>query len=407
MTRMLAVSSLPLDDVQQFCIVLGILYIVECFWWLRGSSCRLYATPFTEWSEVPGDTPRVDAWRFGLANPLPWNQSFAAETFPFPFDAETLLLPTLDPITCQERYEALPFESIKAITSSERDVFVDMRAVGSFSSTAFAHSTASRLERIRSACVDERHHIAESIIDEIWDCRKAKSHLTAWRKATRCLRDWGGHLTILCLVAGPFTWGCRHWLPQNVPFVLVTMCAVVWFSIAIMGMRIDRRFFPHDSNTGVHLAVAFVSPATAMRLYDTLGRDVMAEYEPLVATLVANDGHGVRATVAAFLRDILFPSGGQTVTASNEASQNTVDTTTGWFRSRMGQHARQAVREWGIDSDALLMQLPVEQGMNTYCPRCTRQFIMTKGECGFCVVPLFAFNATHRLAHTSAEHESS
>ena len=407
MNRTLAVSSLPLDDAQQICVVLGILYIVECFWWLRGNSCRLYAIPFADWNEVPGDVPRVDAWRFGLANPLPWNESFAAETFPFPFDAGTLLLPAFDPIACQERYEPLPFESIKAITSSERDVLVDMRTVGSFSSTAFAQSTASRLERIRSACVGERPRIAEGIIEELWDCRKGKSHLTAWRQATRCPREWGGYLTVLGLVVGPIVWGCRHWLPHYVPLVLIVVCAVVWFAIAIMGMRIDKRFFPCDSNVGVHRAITFVSPATAMRLYDTLGRDVMANYEPLVVTLVTGGGHRDNTTAAAFLRDVLYPSGGQTVTAGDEASQKTVDTTIGWFRSRMGLHARQAVRESGLDPESLLMHVPVEQGVSTYCPRCSRQFIMPEGECSFCAVPLLAFNATHRLAHTSAEHESS
>ena len=406
MNRTLAVSSLPLDDAQQICVVLGILYIVECFWWLRGNSCRLYAIPFADWNEVPGDVPRVDAWRFGLANPLPWNESFAAETFPFPFDAGTLLLPAFDPIACQERYEPLPFESIKAITSSERDVLVDMRTVGSFSSTAFAQSTASRLERIRSACVGERPRIAEGIIEELWDCRKGKSHLTAWRQATRCPREWGGYLTVLGLVVGPIVWGCRHWLPHYVPLVLIVVCAVVWFAIAIMGMRIDKRFFPCDSNVGVHRAITFVSPATAMRLYDTLGRDVMANYEPLVVTLVTGGGHRDNTTAAAFLRDVLYPSGGQTVTAGDEASQKTVDTTIGWFRSRMGLHARQAVRESGLDPESLLMHVPVEQGVSTYCPRCSRQFIMPEGECSFCAVPLLAFNATHRLSPASVEQES-
>jgi hypothetical protein len=169
----------------------------------------------------------------------------------------------------------------------------------------------------------------------------------------------------------------------------------------------DRQaFFSRDSNEGVHRAIAFVSPATAMRLYDTLGRDVMAEYEPLVVTLVTGGGQRDSTTAAVFLRDLLYPSGGQTVTAGDEATQTTVDTTMGWFRSHMGFYARQAVRESGLDPESLLMHVPVGQGVSTYCPRCSRQFIMPEGECGFCTIPLLAFNATHRLSHARAEHDS-
>lgn len=407
MTCMLAVSSLPLDDVQQICLVLGILYLAECLWWLRGNAYRLYASPFTAWSEAPGDAPRVNAWRFGLANPLPGTESFAAETFPFPFDAVSLLLPRFDAVTCRECFEVLPFDAIEAITSSERDVLFGTRTVGSFSSTAFAQATASRLERIRSAAAVERAEIAESIVADIWDYHKAKSRLDAWRKAARFLREWGATLSVLGLGAAPLAWACRHWLPQNLPLILVAMCVVLWFAVAIRGMLLHGDFLPPDGKTAMHRTIACLSPATAMRLYDTLGRDVLAAYEPLVVALLSGSGHRDTTTTAAFLRDALHPAGGPTVAASDAAAQETVDKTIDWFRSRMGRHARQAVRKSGLDPDALLTQLPIEQGVCTYCPRCSRQFTTPGGVCGFCSQPLLAFDAARGRSNIGPDTESS
>ena len=122
---MLAVSFLPFDDVEHLFLVLWGLYAVECAWWLRGNARRIYGDPLADFSDDPLDGPQVDTWRLGFANPMPWCDSYMAESHPFPFDCTQFLLPETDPANGTERYRAVAFDAIGPVSASDRSVLCD------------------------------------------------------------------------------------------------------------------------------------------------------------------------------------------------------------------------------------------------------------------------------------------
>jgi hypothetical protein len=377
----LAVSFLPFDDVEQLFLILWGLYAVECAWWLRGNARRIYGDPLADFSDDPLDGPQVDTWRLGFSNPLPWCDSYTAESHPFPFDGTRFLLPETDPANGMERYRAVAFDTIGPVTASDRSVLCDGLEFGQFSAPVFAQAVATRLERVRCAPPHERCRVAEDTIERAWDFSAAKNRLAHWRQVSRTARRLGGALAILVLALAPAAWILRTRLPQDVLIVMACTCIVLWLAAAIAGCRV--------SPSGLHGAMPFLSPATAMRLYDTLGRDSLLEFEPLVVALATASGRR-RSGIAAYLRDAINPmrpSGHYDDAAGSDTSTETLE----WFRAKTARCARQAVEDAGLCVDELLEQVADSDRSLSYCPRCARQFVQAIGQCEWCSLSLKPF----------------
>lgn len=370
--------GVPLDEVQQIWLVLLVLFVVECAWWLRGDARRLYAGRFAGWSDRPEDAALRDAWRLGFANPLPWSESFAAQAWPFPCDAEQLLVPTLDTATGATGWEGVPFAAFARATSQEHDVLLDDRVVGRFWSADFATLAAARLEALRSATAERRPTAIGALVDELFDVPGATDRLAALRRSLRPLREAAGWLTLLGLGAAPLAWTFRRHLPGSVPATLAALAVGLWLVAVIATLLIPRRQLPAAAGRLGHRLLGLLSPATAMRMPDTLARDALVAHEPLVVALVTR-GRSVDLA-AAYLRDILHapqPPGAADVTATLER-----------FRDRVRPAAEAAVRAAGCDPERLVAAPAPQPDARGWCPRCARQFVQPEGTCASCGVPL-------------------
>jgi hypothetical protein len=393
-------SSLPLDDVQQVLLILAILYVVECSWWVRGACRRLFAAPFAAWSDLPPDLPEADAWRLGFSNPLPWMAAYSGENFPFPFSGEALLIPIVDASTGREQYQVLPFSSMARVSASETHVLVDGQSVGSFSSRAFADITASRLERIRSVPVDERAHVADRVLAEMHDVAQAADRLNEWLVASAGIRVCGGLLAIVAIGLGPLVWTIRASLPASVPLGVLVVAVVLWACTAVLSLAIPSRVLADVHNTVGHRLIAFLSPATAMRLHDTLGRDVLVRFSPLVIALLGTMRRCDAPLASCYLRASIYPTHLPEVEHADEADRELAARALRWFHDRTAFHSRYAVTASGRDPEVLLTVVAPEPGVESYCPRCARTFIKPVGVCWFCQLPLAGLASTAASSDT-------
>ena len=378
---MLAVSFLPFDDVEHLFLVLWGLYAVECAWWLRGNARRIYGDPLADFSDDPLDGPQVDTWRLGFANPMPWCDSYMAESHPFPFDCTQFLLPETDPANGTERYRAVAFDAIGPVTASDRSVLCDGLVIGQFSAPTFAQAVATRLEQVRCASPRDRRRVAEDTIKRAWDFSAAKNRLAHWQRVSLTARRLGGALAILVLALAPAAWIVRSRLPRGMLITMALTCIVLWLAAAIAGCRV--------SPSGLHGAMPFLSPAAAMRLHDTLGRDSLLEFEPLVVGLVTVSWRR-RSIVAAYLRDALNPigiSGDYAEYVSTDTATKTLE----WFRAKTAMCACHAVEDAGLCVGGLLEQVADSDRSLSYCPRCARQFVQAIGQCRWCSLNLRQF----------------
>lgn len=370
--------GVPLDEVQQIWLVLIVLYVVECAWWLRGDARRLYTGGLTGWSDRPEDATLRDAWRLGFAAPLPWSESFAAQAWPFPCDAERLLVPTLDAATGTTGWDVVPFTAFARATSREREVLLDDRVVGRFWSADFAALAAARLEAIRAASPARRPAAIDALVSDLYDLPGAGERLAALRRALAPLNAAAGWLTLVGLGAAPLAWTFRRSLPSPVPATLAALAVGLWLVAAVAALLLPRGRLPAEAGRLGHRLLALLSPATAMRMPDTLSRDALVAHEPLVVALVTR---GRRAELpAAYLRDILHapqPPGPADVAATLDR-----------FRERVRPAAEAAVRAAGCDPTALVAAPAPQPDARGWCPRCARQYVQPQGTCAGCGVAI-------------------
>ena len=392
-----AVLPLPLDDVQQIFVVLAVLYLVECIWWVRGDACRLFRRPWERWSDIPGDAPLSSTWRFGSSNPLPWSEAFAAERFRFPFDVKRVLVPVLVAGTGKERYEAVAFDDLAPVEARERDLLFGGRIVANFTSHHAAEVVADRLERLRTAAVTERRNVAEEILKEAWDVAAARDVVTRWRSMSAAVRDYGSTLTILSLVVAPVAYVFRAHVPEWGLYALLAVCVVTWLATAGSALRLRPEPLTGLRVTGVHRWAVLFSPASAMRYYDTVGREVLWRFEPFVVTLVLGpEGQPSRAAVA-HLRDALYSAHRPAIDQTAADAAQTA-ATLDWYLAETRGSAMQACLDAGFDLPDLLRETTDDESVRTYCPRCGRHYTATGGECDLCglaLVPIGMIPAAH------------
>lgn len=375
-----ALFALPLDDAEQLFVVLGALYLLECCWWVRGDTQRLFTGWFSRWSSLPPHSPSVATWRLTFANPVPWSESYAAERLSLALDGHRVLVPQLDPSSGGERFVSWEWDSLETVVAAGREVRSGLSLIGSYSSGSVAAAIADRLERVRSAPRGDRMSMAETVIAESWDSHAAFARLRGWRRTVWFVDALGGLLALLGLVAGPCVHAGRVLLPADLPFILVILSLGLWMATAVAGAAIPASQMPADPDARKHRWTAFLSPASAMRLADRLGRDLLAGYEPLVVALVCGHPRTVDPVAVEWLRDSVHPAFPPGVSDTSAVE------TLRWYQDRRAACAQRAVVAAGFDPGTWLGAPTPDRDAVAYCPRCHRQFVDTTAVCCGCGV---------------------
>lgn len=380
----LAFSGLPIDDVQQIFVVLGVLYTVECAWWLYGESRRMFTRPCHAWSDLPGWALVPDGRRLSASVPLPWVAGVTTERFAFPFDHERILVPTLDPATGEEPYVQHALDELGPVRAVGRTINAGSLALRDVGTEAVAAATARRLERVRAAAHAERPRVAEEILAEIWSQPAAAARWRSWWRSSALLRNLGGVLTVAGLLLGPLVHATTGSLPAGLPLAFLAVFLALWAATALAGLVTERAALPAEARGLQHVLISCVTPAGAMRLFDTLGRDVLAGYEPLVTACAVRGTNDSTAVVEAWLRDAVHPLRRTAAEPADPVVQATLER----YRERTARLARAAVATAGLDADALLAPPAGEPDVTGYCPRCCRGFTGPATRCTDCGLPV-------------------
>src|SRR5262249_32670300 len=129
-----------------------------------------------------------------------------------------------------------------------------------------------------------------------------------------------------------------------------------------------------------HLAMMVVSPPAAVRAHDTMGRELLADMNPLAAASVLLAPEPLRQFVLRVIADLEHP---------REPICPTVDelarATESWFRERQLSLSRDFATSQGLEPANLLVAPSAEDSdCHTYCPRCRTQYVVREGTCEAC-----------------------
>lgn len=335
---------------------------------------------FSSWSDVPGDFPKTEARRLGFVNPFPFAETYSSEPFPFPFDGEVLLVPAADGGSAVGRYKTVLIDDLLPVYSEDCRVYSGDHCLATLSSKTAALFVAEQVEFLRSAAAEQRRSMAEMLLERLWCFNAAHSRFQLWRTASWSVRVSGGFLAVAMLGFGPLAWGLSVSAPGILRGCVVGASAAAWGWTAIASWFLPRECLPHGTPAGAYRLVALVSPASAMRLYDNLGRHVLIGFEPSIVALVTGGADGPESVAASWLRDAINPSHRPLLDPDDIRGLAAL----AWFESHSATHAYKAVLAAGGDPQRLLASSTFPADCRSFCPRCLRQFTAVSTECRLC-----------------------
>jgi len=160
--------------------------------------------------------------------------------------------------------------------------------------------------------------------------------------------------------------------------IVVFVPAILWMAIALVVTtsialalefrRLHRELFSkaEDTRFKATLTIA-LSPISAIRACDTLGRDLVANYHPVaVAATICSDAE-FGALAGEQLRQGKF---------SAFASQ--------WYQKKLEGLIEQVILQKGLQPERLLAPSAQMSGCIVYCPRCFAQYVAERSTCADC-----------------------
>lgn len=385
-----------MSGVQELFIALIVLYLFECVLVVRRDMLlirslglgKFKATPAVN---LPGSPER--ALFFSMPAP-PLGAVYLTQSSPLTFTSDGVSTRRAEHFGCES--EALepatftPFEDVKSVRADGVAVKVNDEAVAQLCTPAVARALAVQIDELRStpdAALRER--LILRALDARFDVDAARTR----REETE--RDaWT--LLVLCNLLCGFLFGVvpltvwRSGLGGTWVMLLIALVGL-WACIAAEFVRVHRRLAPEASaDRRQRFAVICCTPLSAVRAYESLLRDRLADFHPLVVAAVTCETADARDLAAAMLRDIEFPC--RALDAADGSMQ--ADNAAAWTRTQVRDRIVGIVRELEMSEQAAL-SAPQPDGADSiaYCPRCHTQFVRNVDACPHCPgVPVRAFD---------------
>lgn len=378
-----------ISDGQTLLFILALLYLTECWSWVKKQSVAFASNSGKRW--------RVTSPKSWLGNsnggmlPLspvpPPGRVFLSHLLPISispagvcaFNSQTL--PWGARSTTQTG-EFVPFSAINKSTADGAYLLFNGQKFTKCITPKQAKALADLITELSAAKSARRESILRSWLVKQFDTKEATN---AWRET----EDAVGPIRWLCSLAFVFMFVAT---PVAVSFLglerliipLAAAMVLLAAQIGFMFYRAHRKLFPRESQERLENVVKMIlCPPVSLRAADVLTRNALSEYNPLVVASVlksADDERFVRGVVLDLEHPLL-----------HEITEEHAVETVNWMGAEQLRLCREYVKRVGLAN--LFGPTEREGDSLSYCPRCSVQFVMSKGDCPDCPgVALVAFN---------------
>jgi hypothetical protein len=364
-----------MSELQILFAVFVVLYLLQCVAWVPQDCVAFRATLFSGWKqELEGFRLAAARIRGVPGNPLPPLRGVAVCQPP---------LVAVSPLGAA-RYAAgspayLPFEGMREITVSGKDVRIGGNAFVSAGSPAEAARLAAWLENLRTMPEKKRAQAIEKRLAAALDFGKASERFAEFERATRILA-WActalfAYLFLFLPLIIDAVGLSRAW-----PVLLAVLVVMVGF-IGWQFRRAHKQLHPEEGDTRwTALMTIMLSPVAAIRANDVVLRDLFASFHPLATARVLCPPDEFRRVAAQTLRDITFP-----IPATTSGEEDPGAQCESWFRERLSAAIRRFLIAAELQAEALLAPpAPSSPHSVSYCPRCCQQYALPRGACADC-----------------------
>ncbi|HKR12455.1 MAG TPA: hypothetical protein VJT15_10380 [Pyrinomonadaceae bacterium] len=389
-----------ITDGQTLLFILALLYLTECFIWVKKQSVAFVSNSGKRWRVT---TPK--SWLGNanggalMLNPLPPpGRVFLSHLLPISisptgvcaFNSQTL---SWGARSTTQTGEFVLFSAINKATADGAHLLFNGEKFTKCVTPKQAKALADLIGEVSAAKLSKREALLRAWLAKQFDTKQA---VNVWRETEEAV----GPIRWMCLLSFVFVFVA---LPVAVTIfglerlIIPLAAAMVLLAVqtAVMFYRAHRKLFPRESQERFENVVKMIlCPPVSLRAADVLTRNALSEFSPLVVANVL-EGADEQRFVRAVVLDLEHP-------LLHEVTEQHAMETVNWMAAEQLRLTREHVQRAGL---ANLFGPTEREGESlSYCPRCSVQFVMTKGECPDCPgVALVSFSVTEevRLSATS------
>lgn len=388
-----------ISDGQTLLFILALLYLTECLIWVKKQSVAFVSNSGKRWRVT---TPK--SWLGNsnggmlLLNPLPPpGRVFLSHLLPISispagvcaFNSQTL---PWGARSTTHAGEFVPFSAINKATTDGAYLLFNGEKFTRCVTPKQAKALADLITEVGAAKSSKRETVLRSSLAKQFDAKQAAN-------VQREAEDADGPIRWLCSLSFVFMFVAtpilvtifgleRLIIPIAVAMVLLAA------QTAFMFYRAHRKLFPRESQERLENVVKMIlCPPVSLRAVDVLTRNVLSEFNPLVVANVL-EGADEQRFVRGIVLDLQHP-------LLHEVTEEKALATVNWMGAEQLRLSREYVKQVGLEN----LFGPTERAGDSlsYCPRCSEQFVMTKGECPDCPgVALVAFSVRAKEVRLSA-----
>ncbi len=376
------------SDGQTLLFILALLYLTECFVWVKKQSVAFVSNSGKRWRVT---TPK--SWMGNanggmlLLNPLPPpGRVFLSHLLPISISPagvcafNSQMLPWGARSTTQTG-EFVPVSAITKVTTDGAYLLINGEKFTRCVTPKQARALADLITEVSAAKSSKREAVLRSSLAKHFDAKQATN---VWREAEEAvgpIRRFCSLSFVFMFVVTPILvtiFGLER-LIIPIAVVMVLLAA----QTAFMFYRAHRKLFPRETQERFENVVKMIlCPPVSLRAVDVLTRNVLSEFNPLVVANVL-EGADEQRFVRGFVLDLQHP-------LLHEVTEEKALATVNWMGAEQLRLSREYVKRVGLEN--LFGPTEQEGDSLSYCPRCSVQFVTSKGECPDCPgVELVAF----------------
>jgi hypothetical protein len=367
-----------MSDGQTLFVVLSLIYLAECFLWVRKQSVA-FVSPWCRRVTITAASFGNANSGFLFMNPLPpLGSVFLSHLSPVsvsPLGICAFNLQSLPYVgRANQSGRSLAFTEIAESSIDGAYLLVNHQQFAKCATTAQAKAISELINEAAKVSLSEREGLLRSYTARQFAGDEAAKVLREASSIIRTIRWMCSILFLFLFVATPILVSTFGLLRLFIPIAVLMFLLGVQISLMFHDAR--KALFPGEARWD-QVITMILCPPVSIRAADLLTRDLLSGYSPVVlASLLA--GSRAQQFVRAFVLDLQHPLKHE---VTNEESAEIIRWAAAEQLGFCLEHIKQSSN---LEQEVLLAPPQPSENSISYCPRCECQFNVSSGECPDC-----------------------